>query len=137
VSTSTDVIRAARSLVGRPFLHQGRGALGIDCVGLLVTIAVMIGSPLKDRAGYAPSPDPMLLRDQLDSQLTRSDKCPLGCVLGFLRIGQGLQHVGVMVQHDPFLMVHAVSSRGIVVDEIDSRWVKHRAGSWLFKGVDY
>jgi hypothetical protein len=138
VSTAKDVVDAALALVGRKFLHQGRGGL-IDCVGLLVCVGLRVGSPLQDFTNYAPSPDPLLLRDQLDAQLDRSDAldCPLGCVLGFCRIGEGLQHVGVLVARDPFKMVHVTFDRGCVADPIDARMMQHRHDSWLFRGVQY
>lgn len=138
MSTSKDVVDAALALVGRRFLHQGRGKL-IDCVGLLVCVGLRVGSPLQDFTSYAPSPDPLLLRDQLDAQMLRSDSldCPLGSVLGFFRIGEGLQHVGVLVERDPFKIVHVTNDRGCVVDPLDARWMAHRHATWLFRGVTY
>ena len=37
--SESDLVAAARSWLGEPWRHQGRGTRGIDCVGLLIRIA--------------------------------------------------------------------------------------------------
>ena len=40
-----DIVAEARKWVGVPYRHQGRGARGIDCVGLLIEVANGVGHP--------------------------------------------------------------------------------------------
>ncbi len=42
--TRCNAIESARTWVGTPFRHQGRGKSGIDCVGLVINVGKDIGA---------------------------------------------------------------------------------------------
>lgn len=66
--TGHDIIDAARVLIGTPFVHQGRIAgKALDCAGVVVAVASMLGIEHSDVQGYARIPTG-LLKPALDSQ---------------------------------------------------------------------
>ena len=68
--TREQVVTAARAYLGTPFIHQGRNAEGIDCVGLAARVLSDLGYPFFDIEGYNRTPDPMqmirVLRSNFD-----------------------------------------------------------------------
>jgi cell wall-associated NlpC family hydrolase len=53
-----EAIKEMRKLVGTRYRHQGRSAkTGLDCVGLGLQYAKLLGLPLHDRKGYGRDPD--------------------------------------------------------------------------------
>jgi len=65
--TRKEILESAESLIGLPFVHQGRSVVtGVDCVGLLVCIARMIGYPkIIDIEGYRRIPSAETIRETL------------------------------------------------------------------------
>ena len=65
------ILKAAEKLIGCPFVHQGRSAeTGVDCVGLLVVVAQMVGYPdIKDIEGYRRIPSSTVIKDTLADNL--------------------------------------------------------------------
>lgn len=54
----TDAIQEMRLLIGTRYRHQGRSPkTGLDCVGLGLQYAKLLGLPLHDRKGYGRDPD--------------------------------------------------------------------------------
>lgn len=133
MSDAMTIVAAARCLVGRPFVHRGRGADGLDCAGVITEILRAIGAPVVDCA-YAPQPDGKLFLRHLERNLDRDEPCiRVGCVVAF-----GLpQHAGVIVAADPYVMVHAEKGAGVVAQELSRAWVKRLHSVWRFRGVDY
>lgn len=66
-TTRKAIIEAAETMLGLPFIHQGRSSeTGVDCVGLLVVIGNMIGYPeVFDVEGYRRTPSAQVIRDTL------------------------------------------------------------------------
>lgn len=84
----SQIVAAARSLIGTPFHHQGRVAGkdgGIDCIGLLVCVARILGVPHEDIVNYAWATEPgQRLLEELRRHLTSgSTKVSDGSVLVF------------------------------------------------------
>lgn len=48
------LLAAARALVGTPFLHQGRGANGADCIGFFGVVTQAVGLDLPRLCGFKP-----------------------------------------------------------------------------------
>ena len=48
-----DVVAAARGYKGTPFRHQGRTRFGLDCVGLIITVAKELNLMKCDFLGYS------------------------------------------------------------------------------------
>jgi hypothetical protein len=67
VTAAQDFVAAARSLVGTPWRHRGRGRRGIDCVGLVVVSARAAGLKLDDATHYGRYPWDDRLRKELQA----------------------------------------------------------------------
>jgi cell wall-associated NlpC family hydrolase len=70
--TREEIIRAARSLLGTPFLHQGKlKETGFDCRGYLIAILHEFGIEPRHqhRDDYPRHPDPKEFRAALESEL--------------------------------------------------------------------
>lgn len=65
----TAFIAAARSLLGKPFVHKGRTERGVDCVGLCVYGLAQIGVACEDLADYSMSPDGVTLQQKVEAHL--------------------------------------------------------------------
>ena len=68
--TRNEITQIAYSLIGIPYVHQGRSDKGIDCVGLLAIIAQRLNYPHTDLESYRRTPSATklieLLRENLD-----------------------------------------------------------------------
>lgn len=51
------IIATAREYIGVPYLHQGRSALGLDCLGLIVVVAKRTGALPLDYEAPADYPE--------------------------------------------------------------------------------
>lgn len=57
MTSANDIVNYARTWIGAPWRHQGRGeGLGIDCAGLLVVTAQHFELPCEDMQGYRRNP---------------------------------------------------------------------------------
>ena len=74
--TRQQIVTAAESMLGLPFVHQGRSAeTGVDCVGLLVVMGRLIGYPeITDVEGYRRTPSAQVIREVLGQNC---DEIPL------------------------------------------------------------
>lgn len=123
---------AARALIGTPWVHQGRSAHGVDCVGLGVLALRASGVTVRDRLDYARDPD-----GTLRAELTRVLGAP---VSGEPQAGDVVlmtyphteRHVGIVSQDAHGLtLIHADSRRKKVVEHgIDYRWRRRIVGVW-------
>lgn len=130
------MIDAARSLVGVPFIHQGRSAAsGLDCVGMIIVLGHLIKYPheIADVEGYARTPSAGKLLEMMNKNL---DEIPLSEVragdIYLMRVG-GIKprHTAVRVSDELDIvngkeptMVHALN-RGRM-----NRVVEHRCRQW-------
>lgn len=72
--TADDIVSVARSLIGVPFVHQGRSSNGVDCVGFAVLIAQHFGIKVVDMTAYNRTPSATKLREMIEKNL---DEVPL------------------------------------------------------------
>lgn len=72
---ANEIVEEAKKLVGVPFKHQGRDTRGIDCVGLPIYIARVLGIKAWNSVAYPPRPN-MALFEKLIRE-TGSRKVPL------------------------------------------------------------
>lgn len=147
-ATRIDIVRAAMSLLGTPFVHQGRmpGA-GLDCIGVVVATAQLAGLRIRDMIHYARAPNPRVLLREAEQSF---DKLELGQE-GFGDVGltwlnpalAGLpHHAFVMVpppngskDSNPW-MVHALrANRRVVHNPWADPWKQATHSFWRFKGL--
>ena len=126
-------VERARSLLGAPYLHLGRDANGIDCVGLLMHVDQVDASQVP---AYPPDP----LNNELENALTSyygqpllvgvptlDQLCP-GDIVAMQYRGP-TRHVGIVgVYQFPgctFSLVHTDSMHGKVVEHrLDAKWLR-------------
>lgn len=75
--TRKQILDAASTMIGLPFVHQGRSAAtGVDCVGLLAVMLEMVGYPgIYDVEGYRRTPSAKVIRETLELNF---DSIPVG-----------------------------------------------------------
>lgn len=132
------IIDCARSYVGTPYQHQGRKkGVGIDCVGLIVGVALECGLYMQDAHGYPRLP----YQGQIEQgALDAMDRILLpepGCV-ALVRIRRFPQHAGIMT--DANTVIHAYDpiyinqQRGLCIEqEIDPKWRERVHSFWRFR----
>lgn len=140
-----DVIAAARTWIGTPFVHQAavRGS-GCDCIGLVGGIARDAGTregvawarDLRFRA-YARTPDPRTLLEGVATYLDRIkiDDAQVGDIL-LMRFDAEPMHFALVVATDPAYIVHASSVRRRVVEHrLDDKWRSRVARAYRYRGI--
>lgn len=133
--TSThDIVAAARAYVGVRFAHQGRSAAGLDCLGLLIASAddcglTFGGKPASglDVPQYGTRPDVVLLHQKLSTYLTAialESVCPGDVVV--LKINGSPQHLALIADYPlsgELGMIHAYApARAVVEHRYDAHW---------------
>lgn len=117
-----EVIEMAKKYVGAPYLWAGNDPKGFDCSGF--TSYVMRSSLSQEL--------PRRARDQFESAVKVKEKNVQKGDLVFFDNGGGISHVGIIVSDkgEPLKMIHASSSKGIVITDIEqsSYWQKRITG---------
>lgn len=121
MATRAEVIKAAESLLGAPYAHQGRSReIGFDCAGTLITVGHLVNVTAFDVLGYSAEPDGETFERLLNENLLRLPEvydAKLADILAF-DFGKGIQHCAIvvsMIEHRfdwrRFTVVHALRSR--------------------------
>lgn len=128
------IIREARSLIGVPFVHQGRDArFGVDCRGMLLVIADRIGYRLSRewRSDYARNPDGAEFREALEAELQSLPSLEYAqpgdvFLIRFPRQTSGEATHVAMLAEGPYesMLIHsyATDAGGQVTEEPRRRW---------------
>lgn len=136
MTKALQIAHAAQSLVDVPWVHQGRTANGIDCVGLVLWSLGRAGWTPKDAqvlewTDYTrrASDEHVLAWARAESvrELALVDECEVGDVLVIRYEGdQHAQHVGILTRKrgDGVLFwVHASSEEGRVIEHrLSPQW---------------
>lgn len=107
---------SARTLLGAPFHHQGRGPAAYDCVGLVIAAAAREGLELPDVFGYGRMGNLEVARAALASCTEVLDG-PEEDVIAFLKL-RNRAHLGIVGTRDGvFTVIHAWQPSKRVVEE--------------------
>lgn len=128
------VVEIARSLIGIPFLHQGRSFDGIDCAGVISLVAIETGlaEHWMDKTDYPhlPSAGDISERMQLfcdEVAIFDKGKLVAGSILVFDWAGDA-RHCGWCLGDT---VIHAYSPSGKVVEHpLAGRWEKRLRSVW-------
>lgn len=132
-----DIVAHARRYIGVPFVHQGRGEAGLDCLGLLLHVATQAGLQFAgakaadiDVPSYGLRPDTALLKQKLERHLiaVSTDVLqPADIVL--LKVNGSPQHLAILSDYpaqDELGMIHAYApARAVVEHRYDHAWKRN------------
>lgn len=115
------IIEAAKKYVGVPYVWAGNDPKGFDCSGFTSYVMKELSKDLPRRA-----------IDQYESSVKVNKKNVEKGDLVFFDNGGGISHVGIIVSDkgQPLQMIHASSSQGIIVTDIENSayWEKRVFG---------
>jgi cell wall-associated NlpC family hydrolase len=115
------IINYAKKYVGTPYVWAGNSSSGFDCSGFTSYVMKEFGKDLPRRAV-----------DQYESCRKLKEKNVQKGDLIFFDNGSGISHVGMIVSEKgkPLVMIHASSSKGIIITEIEKSdyWLKRING---------
>ena len=138
--TSTEriqIVAAARSMLGIKYFHAGRNEYGVDCIGLLICSAHIIGMDVLDNTSYSPIVNTDFLRTRLQETcipIDRKDILPGDIVL--LNAGRSPQHMAMITQVEPMYIIHAHQTIGRVIEHrADEKWQKRIVA--FYRGVAF
>ncbi|MBP8788277.1 MAG: C40 family peptidase [Azonexus sp.] len=135
--TVDDILAAARSALGTPFVHQGRQAgKGMDCAGLMIHVARQLEVDHSDAGGYARRPSGGLLESMLDAQtgIHRVTGQPQAGDLILMRFLGAPQHLAVCAGDT---IVHAYETVGKVCEHnFSPAWRSRVVRVYRFNGVE-
>jgi hypothetical protein len=121
------LVETAKKHIGVPYLWAGNDPKGFDCSGFTSYVYKASNKELPRRA-----------KDQFEKSEKLKDKNVQKGDLIFFDNGSGISHVGMIVSNkgEPLVMIHASSSQGIVITEIEKSayWQKRISGFGTFIG---
>lgn len=112
-----EIVAFAKKLVGVPYKWAGTDPKGFDCSGFTAYVMKEFKVTLERRA-----------EDQYVKSTKVKEKNAQKGDLVFFNNGSGISHVGVLISDKgkPFVMVHASSSKGVIITNIEESeyWLK-------------
>lgn len=128
-----DLIAAARSMKGTPWVHQARQpGVGLDCIGLIVCALRACGANPPDRTDYSRTPHGILV-----PLLAGHCGDPVAWTPGRLvlyRIVDEPQHLALITDRG---IIHTSLETGRVVEHAEgARWSRRRVAVYAIPGVD-
>lgn len=128
---------AATDLLGIPFKHLGRSRSGLDCVGVLVTVAHDVGLSDYDITSYSHRAHGHGLLKHFDEQLDHISVRDLsgGDILVTRDEDEALPcHCGIVVRrHGTLGFVHAWARRRKVVESLLTQWRPFAVRAYRFR----
>lgn len=139
--TGADVVATARGLIGTRFRHQGRSPAGVDCVGLAVVIAGVLGIPVIDQSGYSRRPHAGLLESAIDGQdalVMVNDRQPGDLLL--MRFDADPSHVSVFsgwssIYHADGIIHAWAQARKVCEHILSDDWRRRIVRTYRFRGL--
>lgn len=147
--TREDIVKAARSLLGTRFRHQGRSPeTGVDCVGFLVAIARIIDYPFEiyDLREYRRTPQPSVLIPLLGKNMLEIplEDVGVGDVYLMTAGGRKPRHTAIKAtdvtdyeRGKVPTLIHALNKPGVnrVVEHPVSQWEQGFVKGYRLKGL--
>lgn len=139
------IIDAARSCLGTPFVHTGRHpGHGLDCSGLIVAVAQVLQYPHTDVKGYTRRPDGKLLDHfkQYMDEIPVDELGPGDVPVMYIGKRRKLpQHVGVLYDDENGIrhIIHANGEAGCLqtVDSMyEPKWKRLTNWGLRFRGLE-
>lgn len=138
------IVHTAMSLVGVPWVHQGRQPFGpnagLDCVGVPYVIADAHEMDPIDYYRYPPQGDGKTMIRELRKRLIEKSplKREIADVVALHRPGDVVHHVGILVPHPnaEYGLVHAsFLAKKIVFHSMTDKWWMKVTHCFEFPGV--
>jgi cell wall-associated NlpC family hydrolase len=119
------LISVAKNYIGTPYVFAGTDEKGFDCSGYTCYVMKKNGVNL-----------PRTAAEQFEAaKKIKQSEVQKGDLI-FFDSGAGVSHVGIIVseKNEPLVMIHASTSKGIVITEIEKSdyWLKKIAGFGTF-----
>lgn len=115
------IVANAQKHLGTPYVWAGSSPSGFDCSGFTSYVMKDFGKELSRRS-----------EDQYNEGKKVKDKNVQKGDLIFFSNGSGISHVGIVVSEkgQPIVMIHASSSKGVIITDIASSeyWMKRLHG---------
>ncbi len=115
------IVDYAKKYIGTPYVWAGNEPTGFDCSGFTSYVMKNFKKELPRRAV-----------DQYNSSRQLKEKNVMMGDLVFFDNGSGISHVGMIISEKgkPLVMIHASSSKGVVITEIEKSdyWLKRLYG---------
>jgi cell wall-associated NlpC family hydrolase len=137
IVTASDLIAAARALMGTKFRHQGRNpATGLDCIGLFIVAGQRAGllPPEFERTDYARTPSD-LLEQRLRVHCELLERPEPGALAAIRWPGdRRAAHVAICTEGGNLL--HCYSDAGEVVEHGHrAQWLRWTTSVWWPRGL--
>jgi len=133
------IIEVARSYCGTPFHHQGRlPGTGLDCAGVVVCALNECGYQVNDRANYGRIPAEGEFMRAIWEHCNSVQLVAIapGDLMMFAFRTEP-QHVALISQIDPIMLIHSWQDVGKVVENgFDNAWQTRLRGCYRLKGID-
>jgi len=149
MNKACELIAHARQFLGVRFVHQGRTAQGLDCLGLLMLSAKKAGlypggSSIEalDIPHYGARPDAVLLKQTLDRYLQPINVAQLqkGDVV-LLKIDGAAQHLALISDYpmaEELGMIHAYApARRVIEHRYDAHWRDATYAAYSVRHTDF
>lgn len=142
--SAQQLIDAARSLVGVPYVHQGHSKFGVDCLGFLFVSAEIAGIDLQqqiqDSVGrilwnYGRKGQASTVQ-RISTSLVPSFKSEPGSVVLFTLPGAKHPHHFGICSGPTLIHANAVQKR-VVEHGYRAQWVTWTHSRWRMPGVSY
>ena len=141
--TRKQIVEAARSMIGTPWVHQGRSeSAGVDCLGLVIVLGYKLGYLEDfDYFVYHRQPDGITLLRELRKKLDeiKPEDIGLGDIVVIKFPGERLpQHVGIVVNGErERMIIHALKTKNTseVVEEPLARWIPRITHAFKLRNI--
>lgn len=119
------IIDYAKKQIGTPYVWAGNSPTGFDCSGFTCYVMKEFGKVIPRRA----------IDQHQNSRKIKEKNVQKGDLI-FFDNGSGISHVGMVVSEKgkPLVMIHASSSKGVIITELEKSdyWMKRLSGFGTF-----